>query len=144
MRVKLTLPKESPVYSTEFTLGVADMNYGNHLGNDRVLTLAHETRLRFICKFEETELSFCGSALIMADAALQYKGQGYMGDKLVAHLWPANATKYGFDFYVHLEKEDGQEVARVKTGMLFFDYDKNKIAQTPPLFFERFPQIKGE
>jgi acyl-CoA thioesterase FadM len=138
MRVKIVLPETPPIFTTEFTLGVADMNYGNHLGNDRVLTLAHETRLRYMATYQETELTFCGGSLIMADAAIQYRGQGFMGDKLVAKLWLENPTGYGFDFIVHLHHQDDAEVARVKCALLFYDYEKNKMIKAPPKFKERY------
>lgn len=141
MRVKLNVPSGAPLFETTFQLGVADMNYGNHLGNDRVLTLAHETRIRFMAQYLETELTFCGSALIMADAAIQYKGQGFIGDLVQANLWLDDVTPYGFDFFIQLTKKDKDkvlEVARLKTAMLFFDYKQNKIAKTPSIFRERF------
>jgi len=30
---------------------VADINYGGHLGNDKVLSFIHEARLRYVRKF---------------------------------------------------------------------------------------------
>lgn len=140
MRIKLVIPEEAPLFTTHFILGVADMNYGNHLGNDRVLTLAHETRLRYMAEFQETELSFCGAALIMADAAIQYKGQGFMGDELKADLWLTNPTGFGFDLFVQLQHNQGSEVARIKSAMLFYDYEKNKIAKAPQEFHKRYAQ----
>ena len=40
------------VYRTNLQVRVDDINYGGHLGNDSVLTLCHEARIRF---FREAE-----------------------------------------------------------------------------------------
>jgi acyl-CoA thioesterase FadM len=35
------------VFRTRLRVRVDDVNYGGHLGNDAVLTLCHEARIRF-------------------------------------------------------------------------------------------------
>ncbi|MFZ9695712.1 MAG: hypothetical protein ACO3AY_07565 [Chitinophagaceae bacterium] len=34
-------------YSFEIPIRITDINYGGHVGNDRMLTLAHEARIQF-------------------------------------------------------------------------------------------------
>ena len=45
-RVKLTLP-DACHFHTEVAVRIGDINYGGHLGNDAVLSLAHEARLQY-------------------------------------------------------------------------------------------------
>jgi acyl-CoA thioester hydrolase len=140
MRVKIKLPDTPSIYQTNMTLGVADMNYGDHLGNDKVLTLAHECRLRFMQTLNMDELKFYGGKLIMADAMVQYMGQGHRGDQITLDLWLTNCTAFGFDFYYQMNKFTNTgpiELARIKTAQLFFDYDKEKLVKAP----EKFNQI---
>lgn len=140
MRVKLALPESPPLHESNYTLGVADMNYGNHLGNDRVLTLAHEARLRYLRDLNYDELNFFDSALIMSDAMVQYKGQGYMGDLMTLKVWIENPSEIGFDFFtlIHHAADPKKEVARVKCAMLFFNYDQNKRQRAPKIFCDQF------
>lgn len=133
-RVKIKLPSEEPLFITNYTLTVQDMNYGNHMGNDRVLSIAHEARLQFFKSFGFDELNFFGSSLIMADAAIQYKGQGFRGDNLSIKMWIAEGAR-GFDLYYHFIKIDTLiEVARLKTALIFFDYKKETIERPPQEF----------
>lgn len=140
MRVKLALPDSEPIHESSYTLGVADMNYGNHLGNDRVLTLAHEARLRYMRSIDCDELYFFDSALIMTDAMVQYKGQGFMGDQLTFKLWLENANEIGFDFFTQIHHRDNpkKEVARIKCAMLFYNYDEEKRQRAPQKFRDLF------
>ncbi|HCZ36928.1 MAG TPA: thioesterase, partial [Cytophagales bacterium] len=45
-RVELTLPDKF-IFETQLTVRASDLNYGNHVGNDRILTLMQEARVLF-------------------------------------------------------------------------------------------------
>jgi len=73
-RIKIELPGKF-IFKTEITIRVSDLNYGGHLGNDSVLSICHEARLRFLKHLGYSELDVEGSGIIMSDAAIQYKGE---------------------------------------------------------------------
>jgi acyl-CoA thioesterase FadM len=137
-RIKIELP-ESWAFTTNINLRITDMNYGGHLANDAVLGIAHEARLRFLNSMNYSEMDIEGKSLIMTDAAIVYKAQGYHGDELIVHLAPVEFTKIGFELvYVMTNQKTEKEVARVKTGLAFFDYSTNKISPVPERFRNRF------
>ena len=48
-------------------------------------------------------------------------------------------NRYGCDFVYRMsEKTSGREVARAKTGIVFFDYARRAIQPVPPAFRELF------
>jgi acyl-CoA thioesterase FadM len=133
-RVKLSLPAVFG-YSTEIPVRISDVNYGGHLGNDAVLSLAQEARLRFLAQFGYSETNLEGLGLIMADAVVVYKAQGFYGDVLTVEVAVADITRLGWDFFYRLtNRETGKEIARVKTGMVVFDYANHKICPVPGKF----------
>lgn len=141
-RVRIDLP-ETFVFSTEIPIRISDINYGNHLGHDAILPLAHEARLRFLNSLGYTEFDIEGASYIMADAAILYKGQGYYGQTLVIEIAVRDFTRSGCDFVYRIsEKTSGSEIARLKTGMVFFDYGKGKTVPVPQTFRSRveFPE----
>lgn len=132
-RIELNLPDEF-LYSTELTVRVTDLNYGNHVGNDAILGLIHEARLQFYRSLGfKNELSFEGSiGQVISDAAVVYKAEAFYGDVIVCKIGAGDFNKYGFDLFYQLTlKDSGKEVARAKTGIVCFDYDKRKIAAAP-------------
>lgn len=140
-RVKLSLPSKF-IFATDMCLRVSDINYGGHLGNDRVLALIHEARVRFLRNHGWSELDVAGVGVIMADTIIVYKSEAFLGDNIRIHVTVADFSKYGCDFYYLLENEDtGREVARAKTGLAFFDYDKRKLAPVPPEFVQKFKHV---
>ena len=78
MRVQLQLP-ETFSFQTEIPVRITDINYGNHLGNDAILSMMHEARVQFLQSLGYTELDVEGAGMIMADTAIIYKGEGFYG-----------------------------------------------------------------
>ena len=125
------------VYRTKLRVRVDDVNYGGHLGNDSVLTLCHEARIRFFTEIGQSEMDLFGKGIIMTDAVIVYRAEASLGDELEISLYLNDIGKRGFDLYYLLEC-GGREIARVKTGIAFFDYTQRRIAACPQGFKEKF------
>ncbi len=133
-RVKIELPKEF-IFKTEIPIRINDINYGGHLGNDAVLSIAHEARLRFLKQHNFTELDAGGAGIIMVDAAVQYKAEGFYGDIILVEIAVTDITGIGCDFvYRCSNKNTGTIIAIVKTGIVFYDYNRKKIVSFPEKF----------
>lgn len=136
-RVKLNIPGSFP-FSLEIGVRITDANYGGHLGNDKVLALVQEARVSLLQHLGFTELDVAGVGTIMTDAIVVYKSEAFPGDILRIGVALADIGKFGCDFLYKLEnKETNREVARAKTGIVFFDYKLRKMAPTPELFMQR-------
>ena len=137
-RVKLQLP-EKFLFSTDIPVRIGDINYGGHLGNDTVLALAHEARVQFLKQYGWAELNIEGKSTIMADAVIVYKSEAFQGDAMVVDVAVADLTTSGCDFFFRLtNKASDKEVARVKTGIVFFDYQRHKVIEMPEKFRSTF------
>ncbi|GIL24603.1 MAG: esterase [Bacteroidota bacterium] len=131
-RVELPLPDKF-IFETQLTVRVSDLNYGNHVGNDRMLTLMQEARVLFYQSLGfKNEISFDGNiGQVIADAVVVYKSESFLGDVLKIEIAIADWTKYGFDMYYRITNQHNNEVARGKTGIVCFDFDKRKVASVP-------------
>ncbi len=129
-RVKLKFPDEKPLFTTRISVRIGDVNYGGHVGNDAILSIMHEARMRWLRYHGCTELDVYGDALIMADVMIAYKGESFYGDELEIVMYADELTGVSFDLLYHIAvMRDGRQtdVAHAKTGMLTFDYDNRKI-----------------
>lgn len=132
-RLDLALPTTF-IYSTELIVRVNDLNYGAHVGNDNMLTLMQQARINFYNENGfKNEISFEGSVgQVISDALVIYKTEAFLGDTLIIQLAIADINKYGFDMLYHVtNKLTTKEVARGKTGIVCFDYNKRKVATIP-------------
>ncbi len=140
-RIKLDLPKQFH-FSTEIPLRVSDINYGGHLGHDSILSLTHEARVRLLGKYGFTEMNIAGPGLIIADAAIVYKSEAFYGETVNIQVAVSHFSKYGCDFVYRItDKQTGREIARAKTGIVFFDYNERKLTFVPEKFKAIFIQV---
>ena len=133
-RIKLDLP-ERFVFSTEITVRIDDINYGGHLGNDSILSIIHEARMRFLKNFGFSELNVGDASLIMGDVAIVFKSEGFHGDIILVEMAAVDFSNSGFDiFYKLTNRQTGKDVAHAKTGMVCFDYKNRKVMAVPQVF----------
>jgi acyl-CoA thioester hydrolase len=135
-RIRLTMPAHIN-FSTELPVRITDINYGGHVGNDSILSIAHELRVQFLKSMGYEELNCEGVGLIMSDAGIEFKSELFYGDIILASIAADNFSKIAFDIYYTLEKrmeEKTVPVAFIKTGMVCYDYSLKKVAAVPEAF----------
>jgi len=136
-RIKLDLPPRFH-FTTTLTVRVTDVNYGNHLGNDALLGLIHEARVRFLASLGYSEKEVEGVGILMSDCAIVYKAQGFLGDELTIDVTVVEFSRVGCDLFYLVKKADGSELARAKTGIIFFNYVQGAVCPVPAAFAGRF------
>lgn len=129
-RVRIEFPREL-TYTVEEKVRVGDLNYGNHLGNDAVLSLVHQARMEFLGSFGWSEMDMGGLGLIMTDSMIEYKSEGFFGERLKIKVGFGDHSRVGFDLYYLIEKEGGVILAKAKTGMICYDYQLKKVCSIP-------------
>jgi len=132
-RVKIELPEFFP-FKTTIAVRITDLNYGNHAGNDTYFAWLHEARMQFLQRYGYTELDCAGTALIMADAAIEYKAEVHYADMLQVEVVAGAFSRKGFTLYYRITAQRRQQqvlVAKAKTGMLCFDYAAKKVVGLP-------------
>ena len=123
-RVKIKFPDQNPLFSTSIPVRISDINYGNHLGNDSVLSIIHEARMQMLCQWGYTELKAAGTSLIMGDVMIAYKGEAYYGEQLSVRIYAVEFTERSFDLLYDITTERGGQltkIAHANTGMVCFD-----------------------
>ena len=132
-RIKIELP-EKFYYETIIPIRITDLNYGNHVGNDTILSILHEARVQYLRHYGLEELDFAGVGLIMSDVAVEFKNEIFYGERIIASVTVSEISKFSFDVYYKLEKEINDKrilVALAKTGMVCYDYGAKKVAVVP-------------
>jgi acyl-CoA thioester hydrolase len=119
-------------FTTEIEVRYTDLNYGGHLGNDRLLALIQEARAAFLGQYGFSELDCDGVALTMADSVILYQGEAFAGDLLRFEVAVGETTHSGFRlFYRVTRPADSRAIALAETGMVCFDYAAKKIKALP-------------
>jgi len=133
-RVKLEIPANLP-FRTEIPIRIYDINYGGHLGNDAVLSIVHEARVRFLQSLGYSELDIEGTGIMMMDAVVAYISEGFYGDVLEVEVGVMDFQSASCDFVFRLtNKATGKEVVQAKTCIAFISHQTRKISPVPDLF----------
>ena len=135
-RIKLSIP-EKKIFSAEIPVRITDINYGNHLGNDALISIIHEARMKWLASNNYTELNIEGAALIMADLAVEYKSESFYGDVLTVAIAADEIGRISFDLYFEITTARQQKnilIAKAKTGMVCYNYKEKKVTALPENF----------
>ncbi len=136
-RIVFELPEHFS-FATELQVYISHVNQGGHLDNAQLLSLVSEARLRFFQSLGYAEADVEGVSTVVGDMVAQYKSEAFHGETLRVEMVPADFNKYGFDLVFHMtEKNQGREVARGKTGVVFIDRATRKVAPIPKVIAER-------
>ncbi len=135
-RIIITYP-ETTLYTHELSVRVKDLNIGNHLAHDSVISLLHEARAQFFEANNMSELDVEGYGIIMADIGVNYKAEAYFGEILAVEITLGDFSSKGCDMYYRMSsKKTGTVVAIAKTGLVFFDYKAKKPVAVPQSFLD--------
>ena len=132
-RLKIDIP-EKLLTSVSVAVRITDINYGNHVGNKAIVEIIHEARVQFLQKHNFTELNIAGTALIMSELLVEYKGESFYNDVLEINIYSGEISRVGFElFYKISAKRNEQEIliALAKTGMVCYDYKIRKVCAVP-------------
>lgn len=133
-RIKIDYPGNT-LYTAEIATRITDLNYGNHVGNDSLVGLLHEARMKWLvsCGFK-TELDTGGAGLIMGGLSVEYMREIFYGDMLYVDITVADIRPVGFNIYYQVSVSRNEEImlaARAMTSMVSFDYGMKKPVNIP-------------
>jgi len=135
-RIKLQFP-EKILSSVEVRVRITDINYGNHLGNDALVSILHEARVMWLQQLGYTEMNIEDCSIIMSDLAINYLKESFYGDILRIEIAVDLMSNVGFElcYRINCKREESEIIIAIaQTGILFFDYSKRKVIQMPDVF----------
>jgi len=137
-RIKIDLP-DTFGFTTDIPLYTSHINAAGHLDNAQLIVLVSEARERFLHHLGYTSANIEGLGMVLADAALQYVSEAFYGEVMRFAMTATDFNKRGCDFvYRVTDAASGREVARGKSGIVFFDYAVRRVGEVPPAFRARF------
>ncbi len=136
-RVKIDLPEKFS-FSCFLPVRITDINYGNHVGNDAVVSILHEARVQFLSSVGYSETNVDGNGLIIAGLEIVFKSQSFYGDVLKIEMATSNVTNSSFDLYylISTEREKTIVIAQAKTAQVCYNYQHKRIAKLSEKFKE--------
>ena len=137
-RIKLILPEKFN-FSTQLDVRITDINYGGHLGNDSVLGMIHEARMRLLADKGFSENDIDGVGILMIDSVINFSSEGFYGDKLRVDVTVNEISNTGCDIYYRFVNIANEKViVKARTNIAFYNYVSKKVSRTPEIFLDAF------
>ena len=133
---RLNIPDpEKTFFRMERKVGLSEVNYAKHLDSVSMVKILHEARLQFLASLGFTESNIYGLGLVVTDLTIDYRSESFANDLLVIDVGASLFNRYGFDIGLKVSNEALDSVVCVgKFGVVFFDFDRHKIARVPAAF----------
>jgi acyl-CoA thioesterase FadM len=133
-RMQIEFP-EDVLFCHEMDIRIDDVNYGGHLGHDRVVSLLHEARVCFFRSFGASELDTDGLPLMIVELAVSYRGEGFAGQRLKIEIGAGEVASRRADLLYRVNEADQDRIiALARTRLVFYDRKKNRAALVPSTF----------
>ena len=133
-RVKIDLPEKFFDIAISIPVRITDINYGDHVGNDSVVSIIHEARMQFLQHHGFTELNIEGIGLIMSDLVAEFKNESFYKDVIDVKIGTGDISKVSFELIYKLSTVRNNlqvVIANAKTTMVCYDYDLKKVVSIP-------------
>ena len=143
-RVKITMPEQF-LFSLQRSVGISDLNYARHLDSVSMVQIIHEARLQFLAHLGFTEANIFGLGMVVTDLAVDYQSESFANDVLKIEVGVGRFNRYGCDIFYQITNTALERVVcSAQTGIVFFDFDKHKIAHIPKAFSELLETLEPE
>lgn len=134
-RITIDFPNNT-LFKCSLPVRITDINYGQHLAHDKLISMLHEARAQFFENFDMSESNIDGLGIILSDLAICYQAESFYPEILTVEMALGEPSRCGCGMFYQVNKEDGTRVATAKTGLVFFDYQIKKVAPIPESFLK--------
>ena len=141
-RYLVSLPEQFN-FETRHRITYGELNPGNHLAADKVITLALDANYELFAALGYSDpRDIEGGWLFMANSQVDYISETGQGQELVIRISVSQPSEKSLDFTYSLRKPDkGKEVARVLARNVYFDLRAGKSARVPQAFLDKLTAI---
>lgn len=143
-RVKLDFPAEAIIHRHPLTVRVTDMNYGQHLGHDALVSLLHEARVQAFAALDLPEWDMYGYPSIVADLAVQYQSEARWPEALIIETAVPEPQGKALTVYQRvLTSDEKRIVATARVNQLLIDLKAGRPVEVPTQVKQALTQARS-
>lgn len=132
-RITINYPNHI-LFRCSLPVRITDINYGQHLAHDKLISMLHEARAQFFQNFNMSESNIDGLGIILSDLAICYQAESFYPETLTIEMAIGEPSRCGCDMFYRILNANNNNVATAKTGLVFFNYQQKKVSPIPESF----------
>lgn len=111
---------------------VSDLNYGNHLGHDSLVSLLHEARVRYLGSLGMHESDVDGTAMVIESLAVRYRSEARLGERLSVEIAAGELSSRMVELRYRVRSLDHERVvADASTALVCVDSAAGRAVSVP-------------
>lgn len=123
------------MYCFNYKIKDEDINYGDHVGNERALLFFQMARINFFESMCLTELDLGeGAGVIQKNGFIEYNRQLFLNDIISINITDIEFSKSSFNIKYEIYNEENFKVINGSTLLVCYDYKANKVRKIPENF----------
>ncbi|WP_447553477.1 acyl-CoA thioesterase [Vreelandella sp. EE22] len=130
-RVTLDFPETSIIHRHSLTVRITDMNYGQHLGHDALVSLLADARAQAFASLAYPEWDMAGYPSVVADLTVMYQRETRFADRLVVETAVPEPEGKALTVYHRVLNERDERVATARVTLLLLDPAAGKTVAVP-------------
>ncbi|MCO5232772.1 MAG: thioesterase family protein [Chitinophagales bacterium] len=129
---------ETTLWRTRKVIAEQDINFAQHMGNERILVWADEIRTQFLTHIGwDIQCASDKIGIIVANHTIVYQSEGFLGDEILIEVGIDYLKECSFDMIIRCRKEGAQKnMVIIRTGIVCFNYEQREIVRVPNQFIE--------
>ncbi len=130
---RIDIPFDGPVlFRHPIEVRVSDLNYGNHLGHDSLVSLLHEARVRYLDSLGMHESDVDGTAMVIAALAVRYRAEARLGERLSVEIAAGDLSSRMVELCYRVRSLDHDRVvADASTALVCVDPAAGRAVSVP-------------
>ncbi len=133
------------MFETTYKVGIKDINYGGHMGNEIPLILFQQARVEFFNLLKISELNIGSSiGIIQVESTIKYNKEVFFGEILTLKIENIIIEKIKMTIEYKVINENKECVVQGTTIMLGYNYELKKVSKIPESFNIILKEIRSD
>lgn len=126
--IAIKITRYNHMFTTQFTVSIREINYGNHLDHAWLIGYLHEARVQYIRSngYNEGNIDGIGSHLVVVELNCKYKKEAFYGDKLTVRVHTIKKSDLRLIF-VYIVTRDKDIIATAEITVAFININNKPI-----------------
>lgn len=127
---------EKVLHSQSLKVRIDDINYGNHLGHDKLVSLLHDARCAWLHshKLSEIKLGQDGLGWVVANLNVNYRAEAFFADQLTLELGLIKLGNKSVTLAQKVTNQHEEVLATAEVTLVFYDYHQRQAVAAPTVF----------
>lgn len=127
---------EKTLHSQSLKIRIDDINYGNHLGHDKLVSLLHNARCAWLHehKLSEIKLGQDGLGWVVANLNVNYLAEAFFADQLTLELGLIKLGNKSVTLGQKVTNEHDELIATAEVSLVFYNYHQRQAVAAPDAF----------